>query len=830
MADKVNINKDGVTAELYTKSAVDGLLGGKADKNNPEFSGQMRSGDGNNILVLDTHPEGGKTVLGVYENDLAYCCHRGGSCRVKDLTTGTVISENNDGIFDCTNKYGYTGGNLAGHTIEAIVKCPSTSQWQLIAGINFGNEQWAVSELQIVAGYSPTRQGTAQNPDSDIVWGDACVFNNPSSLRSAYATYVHSKDSTNAINYLKFTFVARGYLRICSIFIKTSSSEGLAAGYLNRGGGNMYGGIGFAGSAGIFLNNGHIEFNTQKPDLNLIDFISEIVGRCCIGYGGGDGGVWNPNAGIGKDNLIISSWYSIGFHDTCFNHDYISMNVRDGIFRAKKLQDADTGKQTSIGDLATATELDEVRKIAEGKTDTYAVKAQGVDSTKYCNNKLNIAKSELGTTSVRIDKQGITKLLDINKVEIDLSTLKIGDIVFTAEQTIKDWWFAGTTADYYLFYGFDADTPDLSGYVKNTELANYTPLTDFNNLSGSLGTASGCDYAAGIDDVLIEPSVPGAKKQLPTVGAVRNFVNTWFVRKTSLGAAANYAVDSTSDSIKKDSTNLPTTGAMVAYLENNYLKNTAGFGTAAWKNVDTGNIQYPGSKEKVPTTFAIVEYVHNDAKTKIKTIRAGTNNGETFIGYEYTNSSTCIVKGLNNAAYKDVDDTITSANGVTLSKNLPTSAAVANYLASNLKTINGNPIFGKGDIPLTIATLPSTGSMSSLALTDRLDLQNAPYGIKFSSAAYAVTNMEAGEVEIVLGKYVNNDASASVTFHNGSKGQGTWKVLATVTGKTWVTSVTCTIESITTSGFKIWVRRLVDTSSNSASGTVTVDWFAIKYW
>lgn len=379
------------------------------------------------------------------------------------------------------------------------------------------------------------------------------------------------------------------------------------------------------------------------------------------------------------------------------------------------------------------------------------------------------------------------------------------------------------------FYTKSAVDGLLSGYAKLSDLSNYVPATDFNNLKGSLGTASGCDYAAGIEDVLIEPSVPGAKKQLPTVGAVRTFVNTWFVRKASLGTAASYGVDSTSDSINKDSANLPTTGAMLNYIDSNYIK-SGRLGDAAFKGLDTGSISYPGSKEKVPTTYAIVEYVHNDAKTKIKTIRAGTNNGETFIGYEYTNSSTCIVKGLNNAAYKDVDETITSLNGVTLSKNLPTSAAVANYLASNLKTINGNSIFGKGDIPLTIDKLPSTGSMSSLALTDKLDLQNAPYGIKFSSANYAVTNMEAGEVEIDLGKYVNNDASASVTFHNGAKGNGTWKVLATVTGKTWVTSVTCTIESITANGFKIWVRRLVDTSSNSASGKITVDWFAIKYW
>lgn len=148
---------------------------------------------------------------------------------------------------------------------------------------------------------------------------------------------------------------------------------------------------------------------------------------------------------------------------------------------------------------------------------------------------------------------------------------------------------------------------------------------------------------------------------------------------------------------------------------------------------------------------------------------------------------------------------------------------------TNIKTVNWNSILGSGNIAVT-ASLPSSGSMATLSLTDRLNLENAPYGIKFSTANYAVTNMEAGQVSITLGKYVNNDASASVTFHAGSKGQGTWRVSAIATGITWVTSVTCVAESVSNTGFKIWVRRLVDTSSNSNSGTIKVDWIAVKYW
>lgn len=811
-----------INNDFYPKTAVDTLLGKKANTDNPWFNGHI----GGNTAYFENNHEGDSPYLGYFMNALALNRQKGGSCVMRNLTTGKIQAKDADMdiCFNARPNYYSLPNEIAqSDTIEITVK---TYRWlgaTPFVGISFGagDGGWGPHYAKIEIGLSAS-DGNAETPPADIQW--QTIYERDTGP-IAYATAYGGIGPNRFVNYIRFTLKNwnTGIKRIAQIFGSAFDSDGVAEAYLSREGGTMYGKVSSTDKIALYGSNAAFEIwdGARYAIGNAGDISNDNYG---------DGGVWSPGAGL--DNVRFSSWYSIGFHDNCFGHDYISMNVRDGIFRAKKLQDADTGKQTSIGDLATATELDEVRKIAEGKTATYAVNAQKVDSTKYCNNKLNIAKSVLDTNSVKIDKQGVTKLLDINNKEIDLSTLQVGDIVFTAEQTIKDWWFAGTTAAYFVFYGFDADTPDLSGYVKNTDLANYTPLTDFNNLKDSLGTASKCDYVETIKDSLIDTSTPGIlkKKELPTSGAVRTFVNTLFVRKSNLGAAANYAVDTTSDSISKDSTNLPTTGAMVAYVENNYLKKTTGFGTAAYKDVDTGNIQYPGSKEKVPTSYAMVDYVKGKIQTKINLIKAGTNNGETYIESDYTHSSSCIVKGLNNAAYKDIDETISSVNGATLSTNLPTSAAVAKYMAANLKTINGNSLFGSGDVPLTVATLPSTGSMSSLALTDRLDLQNAPYGIKFSSAAYAVTNMEAGEVEIYLGKSVGNDASASVSFHAGSKGQGTWKVLATVTGKAWVTSVTCTIESITAAGFKIWVRRLVDTSSNSSSGTITVDWIAIKYW
>lgn len=588
MADKVNINKDGVTAELYTKSAVDGLLGGKADSYRPEFYGFVSG-----TAYFENNPEGGSPYLGYFMNGLALNRQKGGSCVMRNLTTGKILAKDADMdlCFNAKPNYYSLPDEIAkSDTIEITVK---THRWfgaTPFVGISFGHGGgvWGPHYLKMEVGLSAS-DGNAETPPADIQWQ---TISEQDTGPIAYAKAYGGIGPNGFVNYIRFTLKNwhTDLKRIAQIFAVGYDSEGVAEAYLSREGGIIYGQVDCTNLRVIGNGNLLEILNGARLNINGAGDISTD------NYG--DGGVWGP--GAGRDNVRISSWYSIGFHDSCVGHDYISMNLRDGIFRAKKLQDTDTGKQTSIGDIATITELDEVRKIAEGKTATYAVKAQKVDSAKYCNNKLNIAKSVLDTTSVKIDKQGVTKLLDINNKEIDLSTLQVGDIVFTAEQTIKDWWFAGTTAAYYVFYGFDADTPDLSGYVKNTELANYTPLTDFNNLKGSLGTAANCDFSESISDSIIpiDPSTPGAKKQLPTVGAIKTYLNTYFMRKANLGEAASHGVDTSISLLNVLANNLPTSGAVINYVAEKTKLKTINGNTLSGE----GNIALPTATKKIQFT------------------------------------------------------------------------------------------------------------------------------------------------------------------------------------------------------------------------------------
>lgn len=597
MADKVNINKDGVTAELYTKSAVDGLLGKKADTDNPNFEGQLRG----YTLGLPSNIEAQAPYLGSFENALAFLFKRGGSCVIRDATDGTLISNNEaalSGLFDGrVNQISLPIS--AGQQIQIIIKCPENFYWGTNIFIDLAHPWLSLKNIKLEAGFSETFAGTAENPDSDINWAFSKEWEGLTGASIVGCKYnVQSIKADNKLNYIRLTITEWSDpsvdCRLGQIAVQ-NFQYGIQSTLLSRGGDTMYGNIDFIDSAGINIKKGSISFEGGSP---LKRILFNGGDTAYIGCPSGDGGVWG-SSGEGRDNLRLASWHSIGFHDNCHGHDYISMNVRDGIIRAKKLQDADTGKQTSIGDIATATGLEEVRKIAEGKTATYAVNAQKVDSTKYCNNKLNIAKSVLDTNSVKIDKQGVTKLLDINNKEIDLTTLQVGDIVFTAEQTIKDWWFAGTTAAYFVFYGFDADTPDLSGYVKNTELANYTPLTDFNNLKDSLGTASKCDFSESISDSIVDTGTGTLKKkELPTSGAIKTYLNTYFMRKTSLGDAASHGVDTSIGLLQAVSNNLPTSGAVVAYVTEKTKLKTINGNTISGE----GNLALPTASKKVQFT------------------------------------------------------------------------------------------------------------------------------------------------------------------------------------------------------------------------------------
>lgn len=148
---------------------------------------------------------------------------------------------------------------------------------------------------------------------------------------------------------------------------------------------------------------------------------------------------------------------------------------------------------------------------------------------------------------------------------------------------------------------------------------------------------------------------------------------------------------------------------------------------------------------------------------------------------------------------------------------------------TNIKTINGNSLLGSGNLSIT-ASLPDSPSFKGLKVTGTsssylLDLSACTYGIQWSSANYTITNMEAGTATLNFGSgSVKTHASTNVSFHNASKGAGSWRVTAiAVGGYCQYYNIGC--GNPTSTGFDIW-----GTIVETANASVTVHWIAIKTW
>lgn len=837
MADKVSFKKGNVTAEVYTTSAVDEQLKNKVNKYNPVLENVCVG----NHLYFPSNIDCGAPLLNNAQNCLAFLLDRGGTCECTDLTTGEKIS-NLDGwgvLFDGSPLFAYLDESWTNdHTYQFIIKLPNYYHWTIDIYVDFAFPIGAPKHCIIEGGYSKNNVGSASNPDSDIKWktcNDGTPYNGL--FWGSYGNY--DITSSNAINYIRITLDKwfQNEKRICQIGL--ISSENINKGFhnscLSLGGGDMYGDILMQGSNKISFYNPN---NLNVPQ--------------SIYHGSGDGGSWLD--GDGKDNLVISSWYSIGFHDNCFNRDNISMNLRDGIFRAKILQGADSGKQIAIDDIASASEVKSVREIAEGKTKTIAI-----DSSSNVNGSsnalFNYSKSSAVDKLLAKVSDGAIFITDVTGKNYTVPTdFKKGDLVFTTPKNIKDWWYAGVVnvdnIDYYAFYVLDADTPDL---------ANYATKSDVSSLKDELGDASKKSVTDSIDD----------STSLPVSSAVKKYVD-------DVSTKTNEVINVLIGNIESGTSNGKT---KIFSKEGHFVEKQIVYGLndCAYRPVlDSAlpSLITNAIKLKIPSVGALIGTFYT--KTDVDTLLAkkketwrpiqidGTDIGDSSLNFSTGDYGLfySTYKGGNfsfgtNMQYTNVDFDVGADTPQWQTRPIPNYAmglvsknsdgqedkkyslieilalinAKQDALVSgvNIKTVNGVPIVGEGNATIP-TSLPSAGTMSSLSLTDRLNLQNAPLGIQFSSANYQVTNMEAGEVSITLETAVNNDASASVTFHGGSKGSGTWRIALAVTGSTWVTSVTATAESVTNSGFRIWARRLVDTSSNTASKSVTVSWIAVKYY
>ena len=284
--------------------------------------------------IIDTHPENRGTVLSPYINDLAQLLKRNaGSIVIKNKTNSKTFSSNMDNIFDVRPSYTQLNGLLTASSdvIEIIIKSKTNYSYTTTFGISFGSTTWRASNIKIESGYSATNTGTASSPDADIIWKTVTnITNNAAGTVSASGNGPGTSAST--WNYLRYTLSDFSSVnpRIAQIFTINYNSKGLAAGYVDRSGGDIYGSLNISSAvsansitsntatiAGSLINS--VTGNILGTSTSLMKVAKQIYAAKGVVFGGtaaqaglvtrGICGVSTPDSSNGecnKENLYIN--------------------------------------------------------------------------------------------------------------------------------------------------------------------------------------------------------------------------------------------------------------------------------------------------------------------------------------------------------------------------------------------------------------------------------------------------------------------------------------------------------------------------------------------
>ena len=117
-----------------------------------------------------------------------------------------------------------------------------------------------------------------------------------------------------------------------------------------------------------------------------------------------------------------------------------------------------------------------IREMANGRSRSFVIDTP-VQSEISCNSLFRVQKTNSSTSFVKVVVTGAKPLEDIQHNLVDLSTLVVGDVIFTKTAGIKDWWYAGEAVDttitdsnakYYWFYQLDADSITVENIFDGT--------------------------------------------------------------------------------------------------------------------------------------------------------------------------------------------------------------------------------------------------------------------------------------------------------------------------------------------------------------------------
>ena len=319
-------------------------------------------------------------------------------------------------------------------------------------------------------------------------------------------------------------------------------------------------------------------------------------------------------------------------------------------------------------------------------------------------------------------------LVPINLNQLELQNARIQNLASAPASPVKGQVYFNTTTNKAMVYDgtnwipWEADTNTVTGVKGNSESSYRTG--NVNITAANVGAAptshasSATTYGTGTNNnyghVKLSDATDGT-----AAAASGGTAATPKAVSDCLTAAKNYAdsLDTGVSDVKVNNTSVVT--SRVANIDLVGTQNTVGVvkngssvtsssgytaspiisGVPYYKNTTytaatTASAVSTTSSGGSASTYSKGDHVHSIA------LATGDNNGQVKIA-----GSNVSVKGLNNAAYKDVDTSISSGS---TSANLPTTAAVVNYVSGVADAMRFKGTLGTGG---TITALPTTGVM-----------------------------------------------------------------------------------------------------------------------
>lgn len=224
-----------------------------------------------------------------------------------------------------------------------------------------------------------------------------------------------------------------------------------------------------------------------------------------------------------------------------------------------------------------------VTAVAQGKTNTFVIDASATTAGAE-NDEFKVLKTTDKKT-VTIPNTPLNKYItDVSGNNIKFKDMKVGDIILTTGEGIKDWFLGAITKPSaaigntdmgsFVFYQIDSDTPDLTVYALKSSLGNAASKT----VSKTGPDANGADLVTEaqvksfVEDKgyltsytnttyeFTEGATNGAFTVTPKGGSAKS------VKVHGLAAAAYKGVDTAAFATNSSSANLPTTAAVAGTI------------------------------------------------------------------------------------------------------------------------------------------------------------------------------------------------------------------------------------------------------------------------